>query len=117
MLTVEMISSRVSTGFAQRVCVNFLNSGWDRREAGCLVTLRKEGRAAKHRHPHTHTHDQQGPKGFPLAGWLSGPCSQIGSRGSLCVPFYQGHPAVAQESQNEPVCSPEVFPTASSLNK
>ncbi|EDL18631.1 mCG146209, partial [Mus musculus] len=44
LLTVVMISSRVSTGFAQRVCVNFLNSGWDRREAGCLVTPRKEGR-------------------------------------------------------------------------
>ncbi|EDL97469.1 rCG27739 [Rattus norvegicus] len=43
-LTVVMISSRVSTGFAQRVCVNFLNSGCDRREAGCLVTPRKEGR-------------------------------------------------------------------------
>lgn len=26
--TAATISSRVSTGFAQRVCVNFLNSGW-----------------------------------------------------------------------------------------
>lgn len=31
-------------------------------------------------------------------------------------PLFQGHPAVAQESQNEPVCSPEVFSTASLLN-
>lgn len=41
--TVEMISSRVCAEAAQRVCVNFLNSGCNRRKAGCLDLPAGEG--------------------------------------------------------------------------
>lgn len=53
--TVEMISSRVCVGAAQRVCVNFLNSGCHKRGTGCLV-MPCRGRAASPRHAHADTH-------------------------------------------------------------
>lgn len=56
--TVEMISSRVCVGATQRVCVSLLNSGCDRREAGCLVTPCR-GRPASRRHTHRDTHTAQ----------------------------------------------------------
>lgn len=107
--TVEMISSRVCAGATQRVCVNLLNSGCDRREAGCLVTPCR-GRPASCRHTHRDTHTaQHGGKGdsstprepgqssgapFTDRKWRQGPgtlpprpasCSP-GARPAICLP-------------------------------
>lgn len=86
--TVEMISSRVCAGAAQRVCVNLLNSGCDRREAGCLVTPSR-GRATSRRHTHA---DTQGPVqgqggGLEDSPGNSSPRSQTGSGDRVRVPF------------------------------
>lgn len=85
--TVAMISSRVCAGAAQRVCVNLLNSGCDRGEAGCLVTP-CGGRATSRRHTQADTQgaaQRQGALDDSLGN--SSPRSRTGSGDRVHVPF------------------------------
>lgn len=128
--TAKRIASRVCAEAAQRVCVNLLNSGCDRRGRMCGRALRRKGgqpRARTHMQTGTLTHspaqghgalkDSQGTQaelgsGFPDRKWKWGRCTLL-----------QGQPSEAPSEPGQPESAwpsacPEVFSTApSKINK